>query len=121
MNEPTHKNHAPRSSRPPENHFHGDIHEKAQRKQHAARRPDRTVWYGLGAFGMVGWTVAIPTLLGALLGVWLDRVLGGPISWTLTLLVLGLAFGCLSAWRWVWREQHDIEHESEEHGGNGRG
>jgi ATP synthase protein I len=33
----------------------------------------RTVWFGLGMMGLIGWSVAIPTLLGAALGLWLDK------------------------------------------------
>ncbi|MEZ5580989.1 MAG: hypothetical protein R3F40_17230 [Candidatus Competibacteraceae bacterium] len=31
-----------------------------------------SVWFGLGLFGIVGWTRALPAVLGAL-GLWLDR------------------------------------------------
>jgi predicted F0F1-ATPase subunit len=30
------------------------------------------VWFGLGMMGLIGWSVAVPTLLGAALGLWLD-------------------------------------------------
>jgi ATP synthase protein I len=55
-------------------------------------------------FGMVGWSVAVPTLLGIALGVWLDRRFDGRISWTLTMLFLGVALGCWTAWYWIERE-----------------
>jgi ATP synthase protein I len=59
-------------------------------------------------FGMVGWSVAMPTMLGLFLGIQIDRRLGGApgagVSWTLTLLVLGVVAGCLNAWSWVARE-----------------
>ncbi len=60
--------------------------------------------FGLGLFGRVGWAIAAPTLLGTLFGVWLDRRLAGTVSWTLTLMLLGLALGCVSAWVWVRKE-----------------
>jgi ATP synthase protein I len=54
-------------------------------------------------FGLVGWAVAVPTLAGVALGLWLDaRYPGGP-SWTITGLVAGVALGCLNAWWWVQR------------------
>jgi hypothetical protein len=43
--------------------------------------------------GLIGWSVAIPTLLGAALGVWLDKRHPGSHSWTLMLPVIGLAIG----------------------------
>ena len=53
---------------------------------------------------MVGWSVALPTLLGVGLGHWLDHRYAGSRSWTLALLVAGLALGCLNAGCWVARE-----------------
>ena len=49
------------------------------------------VWFGLGMMGLIGWSVAIPTLLGAALGIWLDQHYPGKHAWTLALLVAGLA------------------------------
>jgi ATP synthase protein I len=54
--------------------------------------------------GLVGWSVAIPTLLGAALGHWLDTRHAGRHPWTLALLVAGLVVGCLNAWHWVVKE-----------------
>jgi ATP synthase protein I len=81
-----------------------DIGRKAERKLRARGQADRSVWFGLGMFGLVGWAVAIPTLLGIALGFWLDRKLSGRVSWTLTGLVVGVVLGCLNAWFWVERE-----------------
>jgi ATP synthase protein I len=64
-----------------------------------------TVWSGLGMIGLVGWGVSVPILLGAALGIWLDRRFPGEHSWTLTLLFAGLFVGCLNAWRWIAREE----------------
>ena len=74
---------------------------KADRKINARRNPAPGVWFGLGMMGLVGWSVAVPTLLGAALGIWLDKHHPGEHSWTLALLVAGLAIGCFNAWRWV--------------------
>lgn len=66
-------------------------------------------WFGLGMFGVVGWSVTAPTLLGAFLGLWLDRHHPGAHSWTLALLVAGLVLGCATAWHWV-AGQNDAIH-----------
>ena len=81
----------------------------------AQRHITRTVWFGLGMMGLVGWSVAIPTLLGAALGLWLDKRYPGPHSWTLTLLFIGLIIGCLNAWNWVAKEDKEIRAEQENH------
>jgi ATP synthase protein I len=74
---------------------------KAARKLKARRDGSEGVWFGLGMMGLIGWSVAVPTVLGAALGLWLDKHYPGGHSWTLALLVAGLVIGCLNAWRWV--------------------
>jgi ATP synthase protein I len=80
------------------------VGEKAARKIRARRRKDRSIWFGLGMFGLVGWSVAIPTLIGTAVGVWIDKAYPGPHSWTLMGLIIGVALGCVNAWYWVTRE-----------------
>ena len=82
----------------------GQVGAKAARKLKARRNGAPGVWLGLGTMGLIGWSVAIPTVLGAALGMWLDDRYPGKFSWTLALLMAGLALGCLNAWRWVANE-----------------
>ncbi|MBH2009831.1 MAG: AtpZ/AtpI family protein [Xanthomonadaceae bacterium] len=86
---------------------------KAARKLRARRNPAPGVWSGLGLMGMIGWSVAVPTLLGAALGIWLDRRYPGGRSWTLALLMAGLMLGCLNAWHWVAREDAAMREKPE--------
>ena len=79
-----------------------------------ARRNPAQVWFGLGMMGLIGWSVAVPTLLGAALGLWLDKHHAGAHSWTLALLVAGLAIGCLNAWHWVEKEDKAMQEGSDE-------
>lgn len=55
----------------------------------------------LAQIGVLGWTIVLPTMLGVFLGRWIDRSLGTGIFWTGPLLLLGLAAGCWTAWRWM--------------------
>ncbi len=87
----------------------GRVGKKAKRRLKARRTKDKSVWFGLGMFGMVGWTIAATTLIGVALGMWIDRTWPGPYSWTLTLLFIGLIIGCLNAWYWVKRESRPEE------------
>lgn len=100
-------------SAPGETEFSLQVGEKAARKLKAQRHVTHTVWSGLGMMGLVGWSVAVPTLLGAALGVWLDNRYPGSRSWTLMLLVIGLGLGCFNAWHWVAKEDREI-HEQED-------
>jgi len=92
--------------------FSQQVGAKAARKLKAQRHVTQTVWSGLGMMGLVGWSVAVPTLLGAALGLWLDKHHPGGHSWTLLLLAVGLALGCFNAWHWVAKEDREI-HEQE--------
>jgi len=86
---------------------------KAARKLKARRDASQGVWFGLGMMGLIGWSVVVPTLLGAGLGVWLDHRFPGKHAWTLALLVAGLALGCFNAWHWV-AQQDKAMHDDQE-------
>jgi len=94
--------------------FSRQIGVKAARKLKAQSNVTHTVWFGLGMMGLIGWSVAIPTLLGAAFGLWLDKQYPGSRSWTLALLVAGLAIGCLNAWHWVAKEDKAMREERED-------
>ena len=92
----------------------GQVGAKAARKLKARRNSAQGVWFGLGMMGLIGWSVVVPTLLGAALGLWLDKHYPGKHSWTLALLVAGLAIGCLNAWHWVAKEDKAMREEQED-------
>ncbi len=101
-----------RQRREAEDAFTRRIGNRAERKQHARNNADRALWHGLGAMGTVGWTVGLPTLIGVLLGIWIDALwLTSPVSWTLVLMIGGLLFGVGSAWLWLEGERKEIERE----------
>lgn len=91
-----------------------EVGAKASRKLKARRNSTPTVWFGLGMMGLIGWSVVVPTLLGAALGLWLDKHHPGKHGWTLALLVAGLAIGCFNAWLWVDKEDKAMRKEQEE-------
>jgi len=87
------------------------IDRKAKRKLKARKERGQGVWFGLGAMGLIGWSIVIPTLIGAALGIWLDKQYPGSQSWTLALLVGGLALGCINAWLWIAKEDSAIHED----------
>jgi len=91
----------------------GQIGAKAARKL-KARKSEQGVWFGLGMMGLIGWSVVVPTLLGAALGLWLDNHHPAKHSWTLALLVVGLVIGCANAWFWVAKEDKAMRDEAED-------
>ncbi|WP_339627869.1 AtpZ/AtpI family protein [uncultured Maribacter sp.] len=97
-----------------EDKFKQEVGEKEKQKLKALHESKRSVWAGLGTFGMVGWSVAVPTVLGTVLGMWLDKNYPETISWTLTFLVAGLCIGCMIAWQWVAKENKMMHQDKEE-------
>jgi len=96
-----------------EDRFREEIGEKEKQKLKTLHEKKRSVWAGLGTFGMVGWSVAIPTVLGTALGLWLDKNYPETISWTLTFLIAGLFVGCMIAWQWVAKEDKMMHQDKE--------
>jgi ATP synthase protein I len=89
------------------------IARRAARKLRARGRRGANVWFSLGMIGLVGWSVAVPTLIGVAFGLWLDRNWPtGQVSWTLTMLFAGAALGSFNAWRWV-RQEGEPEADDE--------
>jgi len=89
------------------------VESKASRKLRMQRDTSQGVWFGLGMSGLIGWSVAAPTLVGAMIGLWWDRHHPGVHSWTLMLMVIGLVFGCVNAWHWL-SQQRSVMSEGEE-------
>ena len=102
-----------KNERRSETEFSRQVGAKADRKLEAQRRVNKTIWFGLGWFGLIGWSVAVPALLGVFVGLWLDHRYPGPYSWTLMLLIAGLMLGCWNAWYWVSEENARI-HEKQD-------
>ena len=95
--------------------FGREVGAKAARKIKARRHSAQGVWFGLGMMGLIGWSVVVPTLLGAALGLWLDDHHPGKHGWTLALLIAGLSLGCLNAWYWVLKESKAIRDGQDGH------
>ncbi|HEY8689091.1 MAG TPA: AtpZ/AtpI family protein [Chitinophagaceae bacterium] len=93
--------------------FSKQIAEKEKRKIRSLRNKNK-VWFGLGMMGMIGWSVVVPAVLGALLGVWLDKKYPQTFSWTLTLLIAGLVTGSVIAWYWVDKEDKEMHQNKEQ-------
>ena len=97
-----------------EDNFQEQIRDKERRKLKARLQKKASVWRGFSVFGLIGWSVAIPTLLLLMIGVWLDDHYHTARSYTLILLVAGLCLGCLNAWYWLDRKWKELQEEEEE-------
>jgi ATP synthase protein I len=94
--------------KPADHHAATDLAEAArkrrERRAHWRKEGEPSVMRMAGQIGMLGWMIVTPALLGLFLGRWIDREMGSGIFWTAPLLLLGLAAGCWSAWRWIHRQ-----------------
>jgi ATP synthase protein I len=94
--------------------FSRQVGAQAAHKLKARRNSTRGVWFGLGMSGLIGWSVTVPALMGAALGIWVDKHYPSRFSWTLMLLVIGLIIGCLNAWHWVASEYDKMREDPDE-------
>jgi len=81
--------------------FGDEVGRKEKRKIKGREEKKRSPLFWVGLWGLVGWTVAVPTAAGIWVGIQLDRHYPGRASWTLTGLIVGIAVGCITAWVWV--------------------
>ena len=94
--------------------FNKTVSKKLARKLRAHRDGKQGVWFGLGMFGLIGWSIALPTLLGAMAGLWWDTHHVSTHSWTLALLIAGLTIGCANAWYWIAQEAKAMQDSNED-------
>jgi len=74
---------------------------RSQRRRGWLREGDPTLARQFARVGVLGWMIVTPMLLGVFIGRAVDRAAGSGIFWTAPLLLLGLAVGCWSAWKWM--------------------
>ena len=77
------------------------LRRRTQRMQKTRDEPQYSPLNGLGVFGVIGWSVAIPTVGGAFLGMWLNRVAPQSFSWPIALILGGVVLGGMVAWSWI--------------------
>jgi ATP synthase protein I len=96
------------------NRFADKVAKKEALRIKGLKHKDETVWFGLGMFGIVGWSIAIPTLIGIALGLWIDQTWPSRYSWALMFLIIGVVLGCLNAAYWVRKVRSKIIEDDDE-------
>jgi len=84
-----------------------NIRRSAERMKQARSSPGPSPLRGLGAFGIIGWSIAVPTVGGAFLGLWLNRVAPQDFSWPIALILGGVVVGAIISWSWISKEGPD--------------
>ena len=77
--------------------------ERSAKDLHKGRKERGTFWHYASVIGVGGWLFVIPVVAGAYLGKYLDRSMGGHISWTLTFIMLGISAGIYNVWFFLMR------------------
>lgn len=97
------------------------IRRSAKRMQHARSKPGESPLRGFGVFGIVGWSIAVPTVVGALLGNKLNTLAPQDFSWTIALILGGAVVGIIIALGWLSKEGEEQERQDQEDHTNGEG
>ncbi len=95
------------------------IRRSAKRLQHARSKPGESPLLGFSVFGIVGWSIAVPTVAGAFLGHWLNQVAPQEFTWTIALILGGVAIGGFIAARWLQKVGVEQDRQSLESQDNG--
>lgn len=82
---------------------------KESEKKIKSKKEGNEIMFGLGLFGIVGWSIAIPTILGIAIGIFLDSRFTQSFSWTITLLFGGVILGSFNAWYWIKEKSRNDE------------
>lgn len=85
------------------------VGDRAARRAFWLAHGERSLAQNLAMIGALGWLIVTPTLVGVFLGRWLDHRFATGIFWTGALLMVGIALGCLMAWRRIEEIQREDE------------
>ncbi len=77
------------------------VREQRDRRERWRTEGEPSMMTFVGQIGVLGWIIVAPALVGLFLGRWIDRTLGTGIFWSAPLLLIGVAIGFWSAWRWM--------------------
>lgn len=83
------------------------VQKKAEQMRKTRQRKAYSPLQGFSAFGVIGWSVAVPTVLGAIAGKWLNNAAPQSFSWVLALMLAGLVIGIIVAWDWIGKNQDE--------------
>lgn len=77
---------------------------REERRERWEREGERSLWQNLSMIGALGWLIVVPTLIGVLIGRWLDHRFETGIFFSGALIFLGITIGCYLAWQRVKKE-----------------
>jgi len=75
------------------------IHLRQARRDLWQKQGERSLWQNLSLIGVLGWLIVVPTLLGVLLGRWLDSRFETGVFFSGAFIFLGVCLGGYLAWK----------------------
>lgn len=85
-------------------------HKLSERRRAKEEEEKQGIWFGLAMMGIVGWSVALPTLAGVAIGIGLEALFPQFSPGIIIICILvGLGLGCLIAWFWIQQESQEDE------------
>lgn len=75
--------------------------EQQAKKKIRAKKLGKRRMSGFAYFGVVGWLIVMPTLLGIFIGIFLDKNIKTSFSWTVMFIFIGVIVGSINTWRWL--------------------
>jgi len=92
----------------PDNEEHKEMRRAVRLREQRSKRwqeeGERSLWQNLSMVGALGWLIVTPTLLGVLIGRWLDSLFDTGIFFSGALIFLGIMIGCYLAWQRIIKE-----------------
>jgi len=93
---------------PPRNNTHKKMRRavrlREKRREQWEQEGERPLWKNLSMIGALGWLSVTPTLIGVLIGRWLDDTFGTGITFSGALIFLGVALGSYLVWQRITKE-----------------
>jgi ATP synthase protein I len=80
------------------------VRTREDRRRQWEKEGERPLWKNLSMIGALGWLIVIPTLIGVLLGRWLDKAFGSGVLFSGALIFLGVVLGSYLVWQKITRE-----------------
>ena len=92
----------------PRNNAHKKLHRavdlRKKRREQWEQEGERPLWKNLSMIGALGWLIVVPTLIGVLLGRWLDKSFDTGILFSGALIFLGIILGSYLVWQRIAKE-----------------
>lgn len=78
--------------------------DKVAREMKKAKSEKSGFLHYASLIGMGGWLLALPIVVGAYFGNYMDNKTDMGVSWSLTFIILGIAAGIFNIWYFLYKE-----------------